>query len=465
MHLYGSPERVRELMRSSRDWPSLALDPGQIARLELLLDGSLQPLARFMTREMVAACLAEWRLPDGAFWPVPITLDVPRASALPSPGATVVLRDQEGSPVAVLHADDRWPSATADIDHVGGRVEGVAAPRHYDFRQLRLAPEQVRVEIARRAWPQVVAVQTERPPHPEALSRIRSAVGANAGVLVQAVAPPDAAREDRYYRRIRRFQAVVDGLGHDAALLTLLPFAADRRQPRGAALAAIVARNCGCSHVALDHGLVPGVTGIAAISTGDLGAEGDEDAAPPRDQQGFTVFFTGLSGSGKSTIANALRVRLLERGDRRVTLLDGDVVRQHLSSELGFSREHRELNVRRIGFVAAEITKHGGVAICAPIAPYHATRHAVREAIEAVGGFVLVFVDTPLEECERRDPKGLYVRARAGIIPEFTGVSDPYEPPSDAELVIPTADLEPSAAVDRIIAFLEREGYLPRSHV
>ncbi|MGH2771132.1 MAG: bifunctional sulfate adenylyltransferase/adenylylsulfate kinase, partial [Actinomycetota bacterium] len=142
---------------------------------------------------------------------------------------------------------------------------------------------------------------------------------------------------------------------------------------------------------------------------------------PPRYRQGFTVFFTGLSGSGKSTIANVLLVKLLEMGGRPVTLLDGDVVRKHLSSELGFSREHREINIRRIGFVAGEVTKNGGIAICAPIAPEDRVRREVRAAVEGVGGFVLVYVATPLRVCEARDRKGLYAKARAGLISEFTG--------------------------------------------
>ncbi|PYQ42820.1 MAG: adenylyl-sulfate kinase, partial [Acidobacteria bacterium] len=144
---------------------------------------------------------------------------------------------------------------------------------------------------------------------------------------------------------------------------------------------------------------------------------------PPRKEQGFTVFFTGLSGAGKSTIANGLLVKLLEVGGRPVTLLDGDEVRKHLSSELGFSRAHRDLNIQRIGYVASEITKNGGIAICAPIAPYDAVRKTVREMIQPVGGFVLVHVATPLEVCESRDRKGMYAKARAGIIKEFTGIA------------------------------------------
>lgn len=181
---------------------------------------------------------------------------------------------------------------------------------------------------------------------------------------------------------------------------------------------------------------------------------------PPRHRQGFTVFFTGLSGSGKSTVANALMVKLMELGGRQVTLLDGDVIRKHLSSELGFSKEHRDLNILRIGYVASEITKNGGIAICAPIAPYSATRRAVREMIEPIGGFVETHVATPIEVCENRDRKGLYAKARAGIIKGFTGIDDPYEAPVDPEMRVDTTELSPDLAAHRIIIKLESLGYI-----
>jgi sulfate adenylyltransferase len=182
--------------------------------------------------------------------------------------------------------------------------------------------------------------------------------------------------------------------------------------------------------------------------------------SPPRAKQGFTVFFTGLSGSGKSTIANALMVKLMEMGGRPVTLLDGDVVRKHLSSELGFSKEHRDINIRRIGYVASEITKNGGIAICAPIAPYTATRRAVREMVEAFGAFIEVHVATSIEECERRDRKGLYKLAREGKIKEFTGISDPYEAPTQAELVVDTEGADVDYCAQQVILKLESMGLI-----
>ena len=224
-------------------------------------------------------------------------------------------------------------------------------------------------------------------------------------------------------------------------------------------------RDSGCTHVAQPAGADTSAIAEIGIATVDVDVametpEVDAGKGGPLQRRGLTIFLTGLSGSGKSTIANILRVKLLEHSSRRVSLLDGDLVRKHLSSELGFSREHRELNVRRIAYVASEITLHGGIAICAPIAPYDAVRRDARRMIEAVGDFVLVFVDTPLAVCEGRDPKGLYAKARAGLLPSFTGVSDPYERPEDADIVLDTTDLSAADAADRVMAALTARGSL-----
>jgi sulfate adenylyltransferase len=181
---------------------------------------------------------------------------------------------------------------------------------------------------------------------------------------------------------------------------------------------------------------------------------------PPPSKQGFTIFCTGLSGAGKSTIAKVLFSKMLEIGDRPVTLLDGDIVRHNLSSELTFSKEHRDINVRRIGFVASEITKNRGIAICAPIAPYERTRSEIRQAIEAHGGFIEVHVATPLEECEKRDRKGMYAKARAGLIKGYTGIDDPYEEPKSPELRIDTTQITPDEAAQEILLFLGQRGYI-----
>ena len=184
-----------------------------------------------------------------------------------------------------------------------------------------------------------------------------------------------------------------------------------------------------------------------------------QNSYPPPSKQGFTIFCTGLSGAGKSTIAKVLYAKFLEIGTRPVSLLDGDIVRRNLSSELNFSKEHRDINVRRIGYVAAEITKNRGIAICAPIAPYEKTRSEIRANIEAHGGFIEVHVSTPVEECEKRDRKGMYAKARAGLIKDFTGVDDPYEIPADPELRIDTTNLSPDEAAREVMLYLSQKRY------
>jgi sulfate adenylyltransferase len=183
-------------------------------------------------------------------------------------------------------------------------------------------------------------------------------------------------------------------------------------------------------------------------------------AYPPRHSQGFTVLLTGLSGSGKSTLAKVLFVKFMAMRHRPVTLLDGDIVRKNLSSELTFSREHRDLNVQRIGFVASEITKNRGIAICAPIAPYERSRGLAREMVSQYGGYIEVYMSAPLETCEQRDRKGIYAKAKAGIMKGVTGIDDPYEPPLDPELTIDTTEITPNEAAQEILLYLEEQGYV-----
>jgi sulfate adenylyltransferase len=416
--------------------------------------------------------------------------------------------------------------------YVGGRLEGLELPVHYDFRQLRKTPADLREEFAKRGWTRVVAFQTRNPmhrAHVELTMRAATEVGAN--LLIHPSVGMTKPGDVDHYTRVRCYQAVLDRYPHNTAAMALLPLAMRMGGPREAVWHAIIRKNYGCTHLVVgrDHAgpgsdstgkpfygpydaqqllakheeelgvsmvdfrmmvyapehdsyfpedEVPDGVKTVNISGTELRerlATGREIPAwfsypevvaelrrthPPRAKQGFTVFFTGLSGAGKSTIANALLVKLLEMGGRPVTMLDGDLVRKHLSSELGFSREHRDLNIRRIGYVASEITKAGGIAVCAPIAPYDETRRAVRSLVESHGGFMLVHVSTALEVCEQRDRKGLYAKARAGLIPEFTGISDPYEEPADAEVTIDTAVFSPEEAANQVILYLERLGYI-----
>jgi sulfate adenylyltransferase len=557
VNLEASSARMSELREQSVDWPSWDLTERQICDLELLLSGGFSPLDGFLRKGDYDRVCSEMRLTDGTLWPIPITLDISEQAAEGiSPGQMLALRDPEGVMLAALHVEDVWrPDLTSEATdvfgtinpehpgvgfllkrshpvYVGGRLEGLQPPVHYDFRSLRLTPTELRAEFVRRGWTQIVAFQTRNPLHRAHVElTTRAATEAAANLLIHPVVGMTKPGDVDHYTRVRCYQAVLDRYPHNTAALALLPLAMRMGGPREAVWHAIIRKNHGCTHliVGRDHagpgsdssgkpfygpydaqellakhqseigvGMVdfrmmvyapdhdqyipedevPEGLKTVTLSGTDLrdrlatGREIPEwftypevatelrRTHPPRARQGFTIFFTGLSGSGKSTIANALLVKLLEMGGRPVTMLDGDLVRKHLSSELGFSKEHRDINIRRIGYVASEITRSGGIAICAPIAPYDATRKAVRSMVEPGGGFVLVHVTTPLEVCEQRDRKGLYAKARAGLIPEFTGISDPYEEPADSEMAIDTAMLSPDEAANQIILYLERLGYI-----
>jgi sulfate adenylyltransferase len=558
VNLFAAPERALELQAASRDWPSWDLTGRQLCDLELLLSGGFSPLRGFMSRPDFERVCGDMRLTSGKVWPIPVTLDVTAEFAKNlQPGAsTVALRDPEGVMLGVLHVDDVWqPDRQAEAEmvfktmsvahpgvayllrsshpwYVGGRVEGVQRPAHYDFRSLRLTPAELRAEFMRLGWRRVVAFQTRNPMHRAHQElTLRAAKRVEANLLINPSVGMTKPGDVEYYVRVRCYEALLRRYPKDTAKLALLPLAMRMGGPREAVWHAIIRKNHGCSHfiVGRDHAgpgndengkpfygpyeaqemlrehqqelgvtmvpfqmmvylqdedryipedEVPSGARTLNISGTDLRRrlnQGQEIPSwftfpdvvrelqrsyPPRHRQGFTVFFTGLSGSGKSTIANVLRTKFLEMGGRPVTLLDGDIVRKHLSSELGFSKEHRDINIRRIGFVASEITKNGGIAICAPIAPYDSIRKDVRAMIQPLGGFILVHLSTSLEICEGRDRKGLYAKARAGLVKEFTGISDPYEAPTDAEVVVDTSELTPEEAAQEIFLHLERQGFI-----
>lgn len=518
--LLANPERAAELEKSVPEWPSWSMNSRQLCDLELLLNGSYAPLCGFMSEEEYDSCLDRMRLPGGALWPIPVLLDVDESlkRAL-EPGASLVLNDLEGVPAAVLRVKDIWRTdlareaqsvyGTTSPGHpgvarlkersdrwiVGGPVEGIRYPRHYDFSSLRGTPAELRKEIARLGWESVVGFPTTGLIHRTEFRISRRIIEeTGGGLLVQPIVDSHHPAESEHYSRIRCYRHVLRRYPEDRAMLSLLTLSPRRAGIRETVWLALIEKNCGCTHMIArrEDEEAFGNRKRAGRIMEDLSRHAGEigivllpgridpsrivprramfpevvrelDAGnPKRGEGGFTVFFTGLSGSGKSTIASMLRIKLLERDPRRISFLDGDLVRRNLSSELGYSREHRDINIRRIGFVASEITKNGGIAICAQIAPYDSVRREVRRNIEAVGGFLLVHVDTPIEICEKRDRKGLYAKARAGILPAFTGVSDPYEPPRDAEVVLRAVDVSAEDCADRIIEYLEREGYLAR---
>jgi len=556
--LIAQPGRIAELKAHSREWPSWDLTGRQLCDLELLITGGFSPLRGFLTRADYEGVCHNMRLTSGVLWPIPITLDVTEEFAKKlTPGASkVALRDPEGIMLAVLQVEDVWqpdrkaeaqavfastsaahPGADYAVNkanpwYVCGKIEGTQIPSHYDFRNLRLTPAEVRTEFARVGWRRVVAFQTRNPMHRAHVElAFRAAKQVQANLLIHPVVGMTKPGDVDYYTRVRCYQLLLAKFPQPTAKLSLLPLAMRMGGPREAIWHALIRKNHGCTHfiVGRDHAgpgkdthgkpfygpyeaqevfkkyepdigvtMVPfnmmvyledqdkyvpddeikkgdHVLNISGTELRQRLNEGREIPAwftypevvaelrrsfPPRHKQGVTIFFTGLSGSGKSTIANVLLTKFLETGGRPVTLLDGDLVRKHLSSELGFSKEHRDINIRRIGYVASEVTKNGGIAICAPIAPYDATRRHVRQMIEPYGGFILVHIATSVEVCEQRDRKGLYAKARAGILKEFTGISDPYEVPADAEVTINTDELSPEEAAQEILLHLEREGFI-----
>ncbi len=417
--------------------------------------------------------------------------------------------------------------------YIGGTLEGISLPIHYDFKEIRLSPAESHRRFSLNGWRHVIGFHTDaylHCAHKEMILKAAREAGAN--IFLQPVAGLDHPGNLDHYTHVRCYQEFIKKFPRNMISLGLLPLASRGAGPREALWQAIIKRNFGCTHflVADDHGdpfashldknnFYPAGTAqklvkqyekeigirmvaeekmvyaenqaqyvplkevredmaVKTISSSELQRRLENGleipdwfsypevvaelrrAFPPRSKQGFTIFITGLSGSGKSTLAKVLMVKFLEMRDRPVTLLDGDIVRKNLSSELTFTREHRHLNITRIGFVASEITKNGGIALCAPIAPYEESRQANRELISKCGGYIEVYMATPLEVCEQRDRKGLYAKARAGKIPGFTGVSDPYTPPANPEITIDTSEMTPAEAAQEVLLYLEEHGYL-----
>jgi sulfate adenylyltransferase len=388
--------------------PQYCPSPRELDDLELLLNGALAPLRTFE--------------PEG-----PVTLALP-ADLVGAPEVEIV--DPEGLPLAVLTESG---------------LTALGTPAHGPFRRLHLAPEAVRSR-----HPDALTVPVAAPLTETDLDAIRSGRSGRPVVLL-ALTGTGTPQGLTGVGLVRATLAAAALLGDAHVVAVPLPSHGD---------------------ASVDHELGVRVVGayapgdvLAVTGTGELPEPVAEVVAHDQpEERGVVVFFTGLSGSGKSTLAQALNDLVLESGERTVTSLDGDVVRRNLSAGLTFSKEDRETNIRRIGWVAAEISRHRGIAICSPIAPFDQTRKQVRAMVEAAGGeFVLVHVATPLEECERRDRKGLYAKARAGEIPEFTGISSPYEEPADAAVRVDTTGRSVEDALADVLAVLPFDVPLPGS--
>ncbi len=502
--------------------PSLTPDDAQLGDLELLLSGAFAPLTGFMCDADVTAVRERGTLADGTPWPIPVTLDV-SPDAVADAAGQVLLADPEGAPLALLeiagrseltavgHAGD----AGARMTRLCGPVTVIREPEHGPFRRLMLRPAEARAAFG---GTPVLAYATRGPVHGRQIGQLRHMAGQLKARLL--LLPLIAGQAEVVTRPEALVRAVLAAAASLPSGTMVIPVPLARRSAgsgtspaRELSAQALVAAAYGATHLMADGLAGSGVADDGAgspipvvragdwaydpraevwrplalieagteqgdLSPGELGdlldagaevpawftppavARELRRARPPRSRRGFVLFLTGLSGSGKSTIARNLTDVLAERGDRKVSLLDGDLVRQLLSAGLTFSRADRDLNIARIGFVAAEIARHGGIAICAPIAPYAAARARVRQMVSEVGDFLLIHVATPVEVCEARDRKGLYAKARAGLIDHFTGVSDPYEEPLDADLVIDTSAMTREQATEAVLSLLTSGGWL-----
>ena len=504
------------------DWPAWTPGETQVGELELITSGAFSPLGGYLTTADLTAVAARGELADGTPWPVPVTLTVP-ASAVPADADHLVLQDAEGSPLAVVEISERVPIGSAEQPdatagpalRLAGPVTALRAPEHGPFRALRRVPADVRAGFG--VGP-VLALATRRPLGQRHIGQLRHlAAQLKARILLFPLVSGPAAVVTRPEALVRTVLAAARQLPEGTRVVPV-PLPPRVNPDEELAALVVIAAAHGATHLLTDAegpgvsrdrseesvfkklrvevlaepewaydpaaevwrplGLIAPGTERGEFSDAELGALLDSGATvpswlmpesvaaelrrarPPRAARGLVVFFTGLSGSGKSTLARDLRDALLERGDRTVSLLDGDLVRRLLSAGLTFSREDRDLNIARIGYVAAEVARHGGIAICAPIAPYAAARATVRSMVGEAGDFVLVHVSTPLAVCEARDRKGLYAKARAGVIGSFTGISDPYEEPADADLVLDTSLVSRHDAVAAVLAHLSRGGWL-----
>ncbi|GAB3508746.1 adenylyl-sulfate kinase [Phytohabitans suffuscus] len=490
-----------------RDAPAYTPRSFELADLELLLSGAYTPLGGFLGRADLSGLARRGRLADGTPWPVPVTLEVPGGLVsdldLENPlRRALVLTDLEGAPVAAVDVTDAWPTRDGRYG-VGGAVRRLGDGGHGPFQRLRRTPEEVKSLLPPG---RVLGVIADRPLHRPQLAQIAHAARTLAAHLLILIPVADQGPDGLPPEvLVRAVFAARDRM--PPATLVAVPLARRGDEIRDALLRARVAAAYGVTHLLSTGEMLSGggprvlVPRELAYDNRDgqwrwrddipprnrrlaLRPEEIEDlldrgfplpewhtppavakelsrARPPRRHRGLVVFFTGLSGSGKSTIARGVSDALRESGDRTVTLLDGDVVRRELTKGLGFTREDRDTNVRRIGWVAAEVARHRGMALCCPIAPYARARATARAlAHEAGAGFILVYVSTPLAVCEQRDRKGLYAKARAGQLRGMTGIDDPYEVPTDADLVLDTSEMPIEEAVQLVLQHLTETGWV-----
>ncbi len=528
---------------------SIDLSDRLLCDVELLLDGSFAPLVGFLNEQDYKSVVSDTRLANGKLWPIPIVLPIDGVlKEKIKHEEYVILKNSYGLPIAKLYVQDIYKpdirkeckkvygsndknhpyvsiiknlvkESNDDLWYVGGPLEKINMPPHFDFQEDRMTPEQTRVFFADNNWSTVVGFQTRNPMHRSHLELTKYALrqvakdydygeNSNPKLLIQPIVGVTQECDIDYYTRVKCYKLIMKEYPEGLAKISLLPLSMRMAGPREAMWHALIRKNYGCTHfiVGRDHagpsfkkkngdsfygpydahellekhkdeiGIeivkskmivyvkdiqdympideVPEsmeVLNISGTEQRRMLRDGEEipswftypsiveelrKSVVPLDKRGFCIYLIGLSGSGKSTIANTLKNKLQELVDRPITILDGDIVRKNLSKGLGFSREDRSTNVRRIGYVASEIVKHRGIAICSNIAPYEEDRLENRKLISGRGGYIEIYVNTPLQACEERDIKGLYKLARQGVIKEFTGISDPFETPEHSDIVL-----------------------------
>ena len=532
-------------------YPKIFLTNRQLCDLELILNGGFAPLTGFLNEKDYLSVIHDMRLSNGILWPIPIVLDVEGVEGF-AIGNKVLLCDLSEKPVATLTVESIYkPNKKKEADlvygtqtryhfgvkylldktndyYLGGTVSKIGKIEHYDYKDLRKTPQQLKRLFEKKGWDKVIGFQTRNPIHQAHFWMIKKASEQeNAHVLIHPTVGETKDGDIDYITRVKCYKIIQKKYAKDFATLSLLPLAMRMAGPREAVLHAIIRKNFGCTHFIVGRSHAdPGTDshgnlfyqpfdaqkmvqnyaeeiGIKIITFNEMAYDEKkkkyvevsvknkdsktikrisgtqfrkmlrEDEKVPqwfsfppvikvlkrrvKRQKGFCVFLTGLSSAGKSTIAKSLSLMLMDRYNKPVTLLDGDIIRKHLTKGLGFSREDRDENIRRIGFVAGEIVKHQGVVIIAAIAPYRKVRDEVREIISQVGTFAETYVSTPLAVCKNRDTKGLYKKAEMGLVKNVTGIDDPYEKPLAPEIVLDTTHQSVKACVGEIAKFLREE--------
>lgn len=536
--------------------------PRQRCDLEMLLVNGFNPLPGFLTQNDYENVLLNKRLDNGQPWPMPITLDVNDDFAEKiNIGQTLGLYDPDNTFLACMHVTDKWKAdktleaqkvfETLDLKHpgvnylfnkagswyLGGQIQPIQPPKHFDFTELRHTPASLKHLFSQLGWEKIVGFQTRNPIHRAHMElTLRASKEINGNILIHPVVGLTQPGDIDYSTRVHCYQKILHHYPANRALLSLLPLAMRMAGPREALWHALIRKNYGCTHfiIGRDHA-GPGANSQGKAFYDPYGAQKlvsqyqdeigitmlpfqemvyvkerkqfcsndelkshettltvsgtelrhallNEQPIPhwfsfpeiieelrgsylPKHKKGFTLFFTGLSGAGKTVLSQAIMTKLKGYGLKNTTILDSDITRRILANDLGFSKADRDLNIRRIGFVASEITKVGGIAICAAIAPYAEVRNENRQLISQYGGYIEVYLATPFSECAKRDTKGLYAKAIKGDLPSFTGYNDPYEPPQHPEICIDTSTLSIEKSVKKIMDFLITAGFLKTPHI